>query len=102
MADLRTLDLDVVLGAHGPPIADHRGLIDRRLREQDERAETIAATLRHGPMTAHELATSIWGRVAITQAFLTLSEILGHLDLLLESGVAAEDDTGDIVRFELK
>lgn len=101
MADLRTLDVDVVLGGHGPPIFDHRALIDRRVREQDERAEAIAATLRHGPMTAHELATSIWGRVAITQAFLTLSEILGHVDLLLESGVVVEDGTGDIVRFQL-
>jgi hypothetical protein len=41
----------------------------------------------------------MWGNVAVTQAFLTLSEVLGHVDLLLERGevVAIEDD--GVVRF---
>ena len=34
------------------------------------------------PRTAHELAQELWGNVAVTQAYLTLSEVLGHLDLL--------------------
>ncbi len=28
----------------------------------------------------------MWGDIAVTQAFLTLSEVLGHLDLLLSEG----------------
>lgn len=94
------LDLRVVLGGHGPPIVDHRALIDRRLAEQDERAEHLLEILRTGRKSAHELAIAIWGTVAITQAYLTLSEVIGHLDLLLDAGAVAEDDTGETVYFE--
>ena len=36
-----------------------------------------------GPLTAYELATRMWGNVAVTQAYLTISEVLGHMDLLV-------------------
>ncbi len=51
------------------------------------------------PLTAHEIAQQMWGNVAVTQAFLTLSEVLGHLDLLAQRGEVAEQDDGDVVRF---
>lgn len=96
----RDLDAHVVLGGHGEPIADHRALIDKRLRLQDERAADLLRLLSEGPRSAHELATSLWGDVAITQAFLTLSEVLGHVDLLIAEAVVAEDDGGPVIRFE--
>ena len=42
----------------------------------------------------------MWGNVAVTQAFLTLSEVLGHMDLLAEQGLIRELDGDDVVRFE--
>jgi glyoxylase-like metal-dependent hydrolase (beta-lactamase superfamily II) len=96
----RGLDAEVALGGHGEPIADHRSLIDRRLRLQDERAAELLRLLSDGPRSAHELAGSLWGDVAITQAFLTLSEVLGHIDLLSDEGLVAEDDGGPVIRFE--
>jgi hypothetical protein len=42
----------------------------------------------------------MWGNVAVTQAYLTLSEVLGHLDLLVESGQAREHDRDGIAIFE--
>ena len=96
----RALEAEVALGGHGEPISDHRALIDRRLRFQDERAAELLRLLSDGPRTAHELASSLWGDVAITQAFLTLSEVLGHVDLLIDRGLVAEDDSGAVVRFE--
>ena len=41
----------------------------------------------------------MWGNVAVTQAFLTISEVLGHLDLLIADGRATEDDSGDVTLF---
>ena len=32
----------------------------------------------------------MWGNVAVTQAFLTLSEVLGHVDLLIDEGRVVE------------
>jgi glyoxylase-like metal-dependent hydrolase (beta-lactamase superfamily II) len=96
----RTADVDLLLPGHGSVVEDHRALIDRRLAEQDERAESIASLLRSGPQTAYELAVGIWGDAAMTQAYLTLSEVLGHLDLLLESGRAVEARRGELTAFE--
>jgi hypothetical protein len=37
--------------------------------------------------------------VAVTQAYLTLSEVLGHLDLLALAGEVTEQDDGATARF---
>src|SRR5829696_5639571 len=96
----RELDAVVVLGGHGEAVTDHRGLIDARLRRQDQRAGELLTLLRDAPRSAHELAAALWGDVAITQAYLTLSEVLGHLDLLIDAGVVAECDDGAVTRFQ--
>jgi len=35
----------------------------------------------------------------VTQAYLTLSEVLGHVDLLLDDGRAVQEETDGVVRF---
>jgi hypothetical protein len=37
--------------------------------------------------------------VAVTQAYLTLCEVLGHIDLLAERGEVIEEETGGVARF---
>jgi len=66
----------------------------------ERRASKIHGLISAEPLTAHEIAQSLWGNVAVTQAFLTLSEVLGHIDLLLERGEAAEHETGGVIRFQ--
>jgi hypothetical protein len=51
-------------------------------------------------MTAYELALELWGNVAVTQAYLTISEVLGHLDLLVHEGRARESVKDGMARFE--
>jgi hypothetical protein len=36
----------------------------------------------------------------VTQAYLTLCEVLGHVDLLLEAGRVVEHEVGGVVIFE--
>jgi hypothetical protein len=43
------------------------------------------------PLSVYELATQMWGNIAVTQAFLTISEVLGHLDLLIADGRVREE-----------
>ncbi len=97
----REMDLSLVLPGHGPTIADHSSLVDSRLHMHRRRAERIHDLIVQRPLTAHEIATELWGNVAVTQAYLTLSEVLGHVDLLLdESRVLEREDTNDgVVRF---
>ena len=75
-------------------------LIDERLRMHRRRADKILRMLDGGALTAFELALQMWGNVAVTQAYLTLSEVLGHLDLLVQDGAARELEAGGVARFE--
>lgn len=95
----RAMDVELVLPGHGPLFGDHAGLIAERLRMHTRRAEKIAGLLAQRPLTAHEIALELWGDVAVTQAYLTLSEVLGHVDLLLEQGRVREELDGEVVRF---
>jgi glyoxylase-like metal-dependent hydrolase (beta-lactamase superfamily II) len=100
MAQTAALDLSLVLPGHGDPITDHVGLIASRVRSHERRKRKIAGLIDQGPHTAYELATALWGNIAVTQAFLTLSEILGHVDLLLNEGAVREErDEDGVVRF---
>jgi hypothetical protein len=89
----------VVLPGHGDAFSGHAELIDERFAMHERRARKIHGLLGE-PMSAHEIAHALWGTVAVTQAFLTLSEVLGHLDLLLERGQVRELDAGGVVRYE--
>jgi hypothetical protein len=42
----------------------------------------------------------MWGNIAVTQAFLTLSEVIGHMDLLEAEGRVRVVDDGSVIRFE--
>jgi glyoxylase-like metal-dependent hydrolase (beta-lactamase superfamily II) len=95
----REMDLDLVLPGHGRPILDHAALIDERLRLHARRAEKIHRLIADEPRTAHEIAQELWGNVAVTQAYLTLSEVLGHVDLLSNDGRVVEHEEDGVARF---
>lgn len=100
LARTREMDVDLVLPGHGRPIDDHRALIDERFRLHARRAGKIRRLIAERPRSSHEIAQSLWGDVAVTQAYLTLSEVLGHMDLLLNEGAAAERERDGVVIFE--
>ncbi len=90
LAATREMDVDLVLPGHGEPITDHRGLIDQRVELHRRRADKIHRLIEERPRSAYEIAQALWGNIAVTQAYLTLSEVLGHLDLLVNEGRVRE------------
>jgi glyoxylase-like metal-dependent hydrolase (beta-lactamase superfamily II) len=100
LRETREMDLDIVLPGHGDPIRDHRGLIDERLALHRRRSDKIHRLISERPRSAYELAQALWGNVAVTQAYLTLSEVLGHMDLLLNAGRAEETTRDGVSVFE--
>ena len=90
-----------MLPGHGEPITDHVALIDERFAHAPPpRREDLRADRRAARAPRYEIAQELWGNVAVTQAFLTLSEVLGHVDLLIDDGRVREVADGDVVRFE--
>jgi glyoxylase-like metal-dependent hydrolase (beta-lactamase superfamily II) len=96
----REMDVELVLPGHGDPITDHRALIDERFALHRRRAEKIHRLIAERPRTAYEIAQALWGNVAVTQAYLTLSEVLGHVDLLTNDGRVREVVRGGTTVFE--
>jgi glyoxylase-like metal-dependent hydrolase (beta-lactamase superfamily II) len=100
LRETREMPAEVVLAGHGEPVRDHARLIDERFALHERRAAKIAGLIADGDATAYEIAQSLWGNVAVTQAYLTLSEVLGHVDLLLDRGVIREGEVGGVVRYQ--
>jgi glyoxylase-like metal-dependent hydrolase (beta-lactamase superfamily II) len=96
----REMDVDLVLPGHGDPITDHRALIDERFAMHRRRSDKLHRLITERPRTAYELAQALWGNIAVTQAYLTLSEVLGHTDVLLNEGRVREVEDEGVVRFE--
>ena len=96
----RELPAEIVLSGHGEPITDHVALIDERFAMHQRRAEKLYGLIAEEPRTGHGLAQALWGDVAVTQAFLTLSEVIGHVDLLVNAGHVREVDDGEVIRYE--
>ena len=95
----RAMPVETVLPGHGEPVTDHVGLIDERFALHERRARKIGGLIAERPRSAYEIAQALWGTVAVTQAYLTLSEVLGHVDLLLERGEVVETEEDGVVRF---
>jgi glyoxylase-like metal-dependent hydrolase (beta-lactamase superfamily II) len=100
MARTREMDVDLVLPGHGDPVTDHRTLIDERFTLHRRRADKLHRLIGERPRSAYELAQALWGNIAVTQAYLTLSEILGHTDILLNEGRVREIESEGTVCFE--
>ncbi len=101
MKATRTLPAELVLTGHGDPILDPTAVIDERLRMHERRARKVLRMLEPGPLTAYEIAVEMWGNIAVTQAFLTISEVLGHLDLLVRSDQVREVEQDGVIRFKM-
>lgn len=76
------MEIEQVLSGHGEPVLDHRELILARLRKNWERTDTLRRMLTDGEKTAYELTALLFPALYEKELPLTLSETLGHIDLL--------------------
>jgi glyoxylase-like metal-dependent hydrolase (beta-lactamase superfamily II) len=95
----KAMELARVLPGHGEEIHGHVQLIEERFRLHERRARKLLGLIAERPRSAYELAQAMWGNVAVTQAYLTLSEVLGHVDLLRNDGHVVERTEGGVTRF---
>jgi glyoxylase-like metal-dependent hydrolase (beta-lactamase superfamily II) len=100
MRETREMPAEIVLSGHGEPIVDHVALIDERFAQHERRKEKIYRLIDEQPRSGHEIAQALWGNVAVTQAYLTLSEVIGHADLLVNEGRVCEVADGEVVIYE--
>ena len=100
LARVRKLDLDLVLTGHGEPIPDHRRTIDRIREHHRRRAIRILRHISDGPLTPFELSGRLFRNLPVAETFLGISEVMAHLEWLIERGEAEQVEEGDFVKFK--
>ncbi len=87
-------NIDIVFSAHGEAITNHQELILQRLHKNWDRGNRLRGFLQDGEKTAYELSRLLFPHLNHTVLPLTISETLGHLDLLTtqyQIGVTKKD-----------
>lgn len=92
------LPIKRILPGHGNDITNCRELIGERLEEQNSRAEVLRSFLVE-KMTAYELSRQLFPRVYKKEPGLTLSETVGHLDLLEAEGKVRIEQIQDVLYY---
>ena len=89
---------ELVLPGHGDPFTGAAALVERGSRCTSG-APRRSSTRWTQPRSAAEVGRDLWRHVPVTQAYLVLSEVLGHLDLLEERGSVRAREEGGVVLY---
>jgi glyoxylase-like metal-dependent hydrolase (beta-lactamase superfamily II) len=96
---LAELSLSVVYPGHGEPIEKPHAVIEEMRGHHRDRAVALARLLddegKTGWGLAHELFPSLEG----FDNFLAVSEVVAHLDLLIDQGIAAQVDRDGVLYY---
>lgn len=97
MEETAKLDLEELFPGHGENITYCRDLVYERGQHHEERKEHIFAEFEKGPRTANDIALRLWPGLPLDQAYLALSEVLGHVDMLVDEGRVVEEESAGVI-----
>jgi glyoxylase-like metal-dependent hydrolase (beta-lactamase superfamily II) len=83
---IEDLKVSLVLPGHGEPIQDFKNLLEKILRHHEQRLVQVLSILSQGEKTAYDISRALFPDTESFEVFLGVSEILGHLSILLEEG----------------
>ena len=83
---IAALNPAIAYTGHGDPITNIQALVAERIEHHRERAEKVLGLLSEEPRSLYEVSRLLFPRVPDREAYLTISEALGHLDLLESEG----------------
>jgi hypothetical protein len=98
---VHALDVDWVLPGHGAPFQGHRAAIDSLIRFIGRRQDKVLASLGAGPCTPVELSDALFGPQQGPRLYLTLSEVVGNLEVLEDAGRVRRLADGPVDRWTL-
>jgi len=96
------LNCDVAYPGHGGPIANPSARIRELIAHHEQRKEAIHARLDSRGKTLLQLAQELYQNLDEVNLMLALSEVIGHLDLLMEEKRVAVSRRSGILFFRVK
>ena len=98
---VRALPAQLIAPGHAEPFSGHQEIIDRLLGFYAKRQARILELLRERPRTPAELAPKIFPHAREHHLYLTLSEVIGNLEVLEADGRVLRSERGGRIRFEV-
>jgi glyoxylase-like metal-dependent hydrolase (beta-lactamase superfamily II) len=83
---IERLEVSLVLSGHGEPIPKFKALLAKILHHHERRLAMVLSTLYGGEKTAYEISKALFPNTKSFEVFLGVSDILGHLGILLDEG----------------
>ncbi|HJR44970.1 MAG TPA: MBL fold metallo-hydrolase [Actinomycetota bacterium] len=82
------LGLTLAYPGHGGEVTDPKDLIDSTIEHHLKRKVQVAGFLTNEPRTVYDIAQEVYPNVRDYDVFLAVSEVVAHLDLVVEDGDA--------------
>ena len=83
---IEDLEVSLVLPGHGEPIRDFKAALEKILHHHEQRLALVLSILSRGEKTAYDISGALFPDTKSFEVFLGVSEVLGHLSILLEAG----------------
>jgi glyoxylase-like metal-dependent hydrolase (beta-lactamase superfamily II) len=99
LARLEELDLRLVFPGHGPPITTPAENIRYMREHHGRRLDVVADCLDETGKSAYAVAQQLYPNVKDYDQFLSVSEVVAHLDVLVELGRARQEIRDDGVEY---
>lgn len=94
------LGLELAYPGHGDPVRAPRELIRATIEHHLKRKSEVAGYLSDEPKTVYELSSEVYPNVRDYDVFLAVSEVVAHLDLVVEDGDGLiETDPAGVARY---
>ncbi|MDQ3985789.1 MAG: MBL fold metallo-hydrolase [Actinomycetota bacterium] len=97
---LLAMDPALVYPGHGDPVHDPGALIRRTIEHHHARKAEVAAMLDGSGKTPYELAMQMYPDVSGYEAFLAVSEVVAHLDLVVEEEKAVVKERDGVTFYQ--
>ncbi len=93
------LGLEVAYPGHGDVIEDPQKLIERTIEHHLKRKVKVGGALNAEGRTPYEIAREMYPRAEGYEAFLAVSEVVAHLDLVVEDEAAVMEEREGITYY---
>lgn len=99
LAAMAAMDPSIAYPGHGDAIMDPRALIERTIDLHLARKGEIAALLGEVGRSPFELARELYPNVTGYDIFLSVSEVIAHLDLVVDDGAAVIEERDGVAYY---
>jgi glyoxylase-like metal-dependent hydrolase (beta-lactamase superfamily II) len=96
---MAAMELELAFPGHGDPVSDPGALIRRTIEHHGARKGVVAGLLSGEGKTPYEIAMDLYPDVSGYNSFLAVSEVVAHLDLVVEDGDAEVVDKNGVTYY---